>query len=247
MGYQWEGRDEAEADATPEQVWEAITTGPGVDSWYMGRTEIEPGLGGAVRTDFAGMLFESTVVGWEPGRRFAYRGDEGEDGRFIAFEFLIEGREKGSAVLRLVANGFLPGDDWEAEFDAMTKGGQMYLRTLVAYLTHFAGRTATPVTAFGPIVPDWDRAWPVLHEAIGLTGAPNLADPVRFAPEGLPPVEGVVDFVNPHALGLRTEDALYRFVRGFFGPMVIGHHLFSRVDPEQAARAWQEWLNRLFG
>ena len=30
-----------EIEATPEEVWEAITTGPGVDSWLMGRTEVD--------------------------------------------------------------------------------------------------------------------------------------------------------------------------------------------------------------
>ena len=77
------------------------------------------GAGGAVRTDLGGYTMESTVTAWEPPRRFAFRGDETPDGRFIAFEYLIEGREQGSTVLRLVSNGFLPGDDWEAEFDAM--------------------------------------------------------------------------------------------------------------------------------
>jgi hypothetical protein len=70
---------------------------------------------------------------------------------------------------------------------------------------------------------------------------------VRFTPDGLPPVEGVIDFVNPDAVGIRTNDALYRFVRGFQGGMVIGHHVFSAgVDREQAERAWRAWLSRLF-
>jgi hypothetical protein len=89
------------------------------------RNEVVPGEGGTVRTDLGGHLMESTITAWEPLRRFAYRGDETPDGRFIAFEFLIEGREQGTTVLRLVTNGFLPGDDWEAGYDAMVKGGAM--------------------------------------------------------------------------------------------------------------------------
>jgi hypothetical protein len=30
-------------------VWEAIATGPGLDSWFMGRNEVEPREGGTVR------------------------------------------------------------------------------------------------------------------------------------------------------------------------------------------------------
>jgi uncharacterized protein YndB with AHSA1/START domain len=240
VGHEWEQHDEAEVDATPEQVWDAIATGPGYDSWFMGRTELEPGEGGAVRTDLGGYTMESTVTAWEPLRRFAFRGDETPDGRFIAFEYLIEGREQGSTVLRLVSNGFLPGDDWEAEFDAMVKGGAMYFATLVAYLTHFAGRTATPISAVAP-----GRVFGRVPAALGLTAEPTVGDPVRAAPAGLPPIDGVVDFVNPHALGVRTTDALYRFVQGL-GPTVVGHHIFTDgVNRAETEQAWRAWLARL--
>lgn len=248
MGREFEGHNEVELDATPEQVWEAIATGPGIDSWFMGRNEVEPGEGGTVRTAFGGYTPESTVTVWEPQKRFAYHSGEAEDGRFIAYEFLIEGRDQGSTVLRTVTSGFLPGDDWESEYDAMTKGGAMFLRTLVEYLTHFAGRTATPITAFGPSVTDWEQAWTVLHGELGLTGAVTAGDRVRFAADGLAPIDGVVYFVNPHTLGVRTSDALYRFFRGLQGGMVVMHHVFADdTDPTETEGAWQSWLTRIFG
>ena len=243
MGREWEQHDDVEIDATPQQVWEAIATGPGYDSWYMGHTEVEPGEGGAVRTDLGGYVMQSTIIAWEPLRRFAYRGDETPDGRFIAFEFLIEGREQGSTVLRLVTNGFLPGDDWEAEYDAMRKGGAMYFATLVAYLTHFAGRTATPITAAAPMVPDTRGVFDRVPAALGLPAEPAVGDRVRVTLQGLPAIEGVVDFVNPDAIGLRTIDALYRFIRGFFGPMIVTHHVFAEaVDQKKTEQAWLAWL-----
>ena len=239
MGREWEQHDEVEIDATPEQVWAAIATGPGYDSWFMGRTEVEPGEGGTVRTDLGGYVMDSTITAWEPSRRMAFRGDEQPDGRFFAFEYLIEGREQGSTVLRLVSNGFLPGDDWEAEYDAMVKGGAMYFATLVAYLRHFAGRTAVPVFVAGGHVLDRIPA------ALGLTAPPRVGDPVRVAPDGLPPIDGVVDFANPDAIGVRTDDALYRFVEGI-GPTVAVHHLFADgVDRAASEQAWRAWLARL--
>jgi uncharacterized protein YndB with AHSA1/START domain len=45
MAHPFEIRNEIEVDATPEEVWEAIATGPGVDSWFMGRNEVEPRQG----------------------------------------------------------------------------------------------------------------------------------------------------------------------------------------------------------
>lgn len=246
MGREWEERKEAEVDATPEQVWEAVATGPGLDSWLMGRNEVEPREGGAVRTDLGGFVMESRVTAWEPPKRFAYRGIEAENGRFVAYEVLIEGRDSGSTLLRLVASGFLPGDDWEAEYEAMTRGGDLYFHTLVQYVTYFTGRTATPITSSGPPVADWTRAWALLNGALARTVGVTPGDPVRFVPDGLPPIEGVVDFVNQDAVGLRTSDALYRFVRGFHGAMVVGHHIFSDgVDRKETEQAWQAWLAQL--
>jgi uncharacterized protein YndB with AHSA1/START domain len=247
MGKAWEHHEEAELDATPEQVWQAIATGPGIDSWFMGRSSVEPGVGGTVHTDVGTFVMDSTVTAWEPGKRLAYRSDQG-GGRFIAYEYLIEAREHASTVLRVVAEGFLPGDDWEAEYDAMLKGGQMYFRTLVAYLTHFAGRTGTAFGVTGPPIADWPVARARLSRAMGAGDDPAVGDRVRFTPAGLAAVDGVVDFVNPDVIGVRTDDALYRFICGFFGPIEAQHHIFrADVDPRRTGQAWQDWLGRVLG
>ncbi|MGH3927218.1 MAG: SRPBCC family protein, partial [Pseudonocardiaceae bacterium] len=246
-GHEFETDNEITVDATPEQVWEAIATGQGIDSWFMGRNEVEPREGGAVRMlDRDYFTAESTVTVWEPPNRLAYRSAEGEDGSFMAFEFLVEGRGQGSTVVRLVHNGFLGGDDWEAEYDALRKGDPMYLRTLGAYLTHFLGRTATPVSAWGPQQPGQEDVWEGFKRGLGLTGTVTEGDKVRFTLDGSPPVEGVVDYVLfPSFRGVRTSDGLYRFVGG--GGMVgVGHHIFSAVEQEGAERTWQSWLTQLF-
>ncbi|EOD58976.1 SRPBCC family protein [Amycolatopsis vancoresmycina] len=242
MGHEFELTDVAEAGATPEQVWEAIATGPGIDSWFMGRNEVDGGTGGTVRGAFGGYEPEYGIRAWEPPGKLAYGSGTAPDGRRIAYEFLVEGRDGGSSVIRCVTSGFLPGDDWEDEFEAMTAGGALFFRTLVEYLTHFAGRTAVPVTAFGPPVADWDRAWAQLGTALGLSARPAEGDRVRLGREG------VVYAVNDQAVGVRTEDAMFRFLRGFRGPMVASHHLFAAgTDPGTEEKTWGEWLNRVFG
>ena len=45
MGRPFENRREAEVPATPDEVWAAIASGPGIDSWFMGRSEVRPGAG----------------------------------------------------------------------------------------------------------------------------------------------------------------------------------------------------------
>ena len=88
-------------DATPEQVWAAIATGPGIDSWFMGRNEVEPG-GRRRAPTFGGYTREATITAWEPRHRFAYRSAEAEDGRFMAIRVPLEGRDGGSTVAALV-------------------------------------------------------------------------------------------------------------------------------------------------
>ncbi|GAB2446923.1 SRPBCC family protein [Streptosporangium sandarakinum] len=251
MLHEFDLRKEITLPATPEEVWEAIATGPGIDSWFMGRNEVLGGEGGSTRMTLGGMAEGSTITAWEPGKRFAHRGEEAPDGRFMAFEYLIEGRDGGSTVLRLAQHGFL-GDDWEAEYEAMQEGWDMYLHTLAAYLLHFPGRTATAVvSAFRPGSADQDRAWSLLTGALGLPGDPAAGDPARVTVDGLAPVEGVVDYAAGRSLlGVRTADGLYRFIHS--GPergdvMVLGHHLFAPdADAAKAERAWQDWLTALF-
>ncbi|WIV55025.1 SRPBCC family protein [Amycolatopsis nalaikhensis] len=248
MGREFEQADTAEVAATPEEIWDAIATGPGIDSWYMGRNEVEGGAGGVVRGAFGGYQPEYRIREWDPLEKLVYGSDPEPDGRRIAFEFLIEGRDGGSSVIRCVTSGFLPGDDWEDEFEAMTAGSAMFFRTLVEYVSHFAGRTAVPVTVFGPPVADWDVAWSRLGEALGLPARPAEGDRVRISLDGRAPVEGVVYAVNEQTAGVRTPDAMYRFLQGFHGPMVAAHHVFTpgaRADVEE--KAWGDWLNRVFG
>jgi uncharacterized protein YndB with AHSA1/START domain len=241
MGHEFAQRREAEVPASPDEVWAAIATGPGIDSWFMGRNEVTEGT---VRTVFGEYTPELEITGRDAKHRFAYRSGQAPDGRFIAYEFLIEGRSGGSTVLRTVTSGFLPGDDWADEFEAMTLGGELYFRTLVEYLTHFAGRFAVPVTAFGPPGTTWSRDRSLLCRALGLADKPKPGDRARLAGQ-TGPADGVVYFANAHSIGVRTPDALYRFMRGFAKPAIAAHHLFAAdAEPDRARQSWEAWLTR---
>ncbi len=237
-GREFSSAEEATVDATPEQAWAAIATGPGIDSWFMGRNEVDPGA--TVRMAFGGYQPTYAVSAWEPGKRLAYATEPAPDGRFVAYEFLIEGRDQASTVLRVATSGFLPGADWADEYDAMTKGNALFFHTLVTYLTHFAGRAATPVTAVGPgVIMDWPRTRARLVTALGLSPDGTA----RFAPPGLPPVTGVVYFENEDTIGIRAQDAIYRFMRGFHGPVMACHHVFAGSEEEEP---WTSWLADTF-
>ncbi|MBF8189614.1 SRPBCC domain-containing protein [Nonomuraea sp. K274] len=237
MGHEFELPLEATVEATPEEVWAAISTGPGIDSWFMGRSEV---AGGVVRTAFGEFdMPPSNVTAAEPLRRFAHGSDKGDDGRFVAYEFLIEGRDQGSTLVRMVTSGFLPGDDWHDEFEAMSSGLALYFATLVEYLHHFPSRHATPLTEFGPPVKDWPHAWRTLYTTLGRH--PRPGDRVRFGPTE---TEGIVYFHNSQNLAIRTEHGIYRFLQGFMGPMIASHLLFSDADDQ--GQLWRSWLDRVF-
>jgi uncharacterized protein YndB with AHSA1/START domain len=246
MGEQFEHRRETEIGASPDDVWEAIATGPGIDSWFMGANEVDPGPDGTVRMIFGQYTPSHRITAWEEGQRLAYGSGPEEDGRTIAYEFLVEGREHDATVLRMVVSGFLPGDDWEDEYEAMAQGGDLFWSTLITYLTHFRGRVAAPVTVFGPMVDDWDSAWAAVHRELGLSAPVAVGAPVRLTLDG-PAVDGQVYAANEQTLGVRTEDAMYRFLHGFRGPMMACHHLFVGVDAARAERTWQVWLDRVVG
>ncbi len=57
---------------TPEQVWQAMATGPGSSAWFV-KTEIEPRVGGALKFDFGeGAVAAGEVTTWEPPQKFGY-------------------------------------------------------------------------------------------------------------------------------------------------------------------------------
>jgi uncharacterized protein YndB with AHSA1/START domain len=244
--HEFEIREEIALAATPEQVWDAIATGPGLDSWFMGRSEIEPGKGGTNRLEMPGYTQESTITAWEPGRRLAFRGDD-PDGTFAAFELLIEGRDGGSSVLRCVHNGLL-GDDWEAQYDGMKLGDAMHLRKLAVYLARFPGRTSNfSLFLIGPPVADDAKVWSTFADVLS-AGDITEGARVRLDVPGLPGVEGVIDFVSaPRCVGVHTPNGILMLLKGYMDTLVVEYHGFSDdEDEKETETAYQSWLGTAF-
>jgi hypothetical protein len=69
---------------------------------------------------------------------------------------------------------------------------------------------------------------------------------VLLTPQGLEPIEGVLDYLRPNFIGVRSTDALYRFFgRNAFGaPVAMSIHMFiDGVDPDEIKNNWRQWLN----
>ena len=234
MGKPFEIRKEAELAASPEQVWEAIATGPGLAAWFM-PMEIDPD--------------SKAVTSWEPGRRLAVRLPPGDDGSFEAFDYRIEAAGPRRAVLRFSHSGFT-SESWGDDFEDQTgPGWDMYLHTLAQYLAHFAGRPALYLEAEAPPASADRAAWPRLLATLGLTEPVKLETAVRFDLPGVGPVDGVVDYATPTFIGLRAPLALIRFHgRAHLGLTVaVSQHTYvTTFDVASAQRGWERWLAGVF-
>lgn len=242
MTHPFEVSDEITVDATPDQVWQAITSGPGVDSWLMGRTEIDS----ANRTSTFTMMGEASrarITAWEPGHRYATEEEKKPDGTFMAVDWLIESRDGGGAVVRFVHSGLL-GEDWEAEYNGLSIGDHAYLTKLAVYLKHFAPRTAkTSLFLPGPTTED---SWTAMTAAVGVGADVAAGQPGRLSVPGIEQVEGTIEFVIPRSfVGMRTDDAMYLLIHGYNNMVFATTHFFDDRDPAAETEAWQNWLAAL--
>ena len=58
---------------------------------------------------------------------------------------------------------------------------------------------------------------------------------------------GEIDHVSLHFIGVLSEDAIYRFIHGFTGQTMVGHHFFAAdADKQRLEDDWRSWLERTF-
>ena len=250
---------EIEVPGTPEQVWDAIATGPGISSWFM-PVAVDERAGGEIVHD-PGAEFSSTgtVTAWEPPHRFVYEEDglpRGQLGTTLATEWLVEARGGGTCIVRVVMSGFGPGDEFDKPIESFTTGWQTALNDLRLYLTHFPGQSAASVTVVGTTGGrSKDDVWAQLTGALGAPADAASGERVAMSAGGSATMAGVVATSEPGILTLLLDepapglgfvgaggpgDEVYTFVRA---------HLFGDDAPAIAARdepAWQAWMGEQF-
>ncbi|TCM38963.1 SRPBCC domain-containing protein [Kribbella sp. VKM Ac-2568] len=220
---------EVPLEATPDQVWDAISTPEGMTAWF---APMDPA------PDENGISADGVVTRWEPGHGYVVQAGSS------SYEYLIEARDGGSAVLRFTQTGF-QSDDWEAEYEATSRGWGLYFHTLAQYLSNFAGQPATYIVAEGPAWSNTQEAWQKLQRVVGTS---IVRDKVQLEVYGLEPVVGLLDYFGPSHIGVRTDQALLRFHgRNLLGMSVaLGHHYYGNQDAKRLEDAWQSWLTELY-
>lgn len=247
MSKEFEIVREFEVQATPEQVWEALTEGTAGWLWPM---EYEHREGGAA-------LFGGTVTAWDPPHRLTGRVEspEGvENQTFNQLDHVIEPREGGRAWVRYVHSGIFV-DDWDNQYDGASKHTDFYLHTLRQYLEHFPGLTPVYAAVEGPAASGAPDAFTVLGRALGLPDDAAAGTAVRVGLPGPDAVDAVLDYRNQYFIGLRTADSLYRFFgRNAFGGTVgvvvhrfgTGHDADAEPGVKGTEAAWQNWIDGVF-
>lgn len=244
---------EVEVPGTPEEVWRAIATGPGISSWYVPHT-VEERAGGAASASFGPepeMQVAGRVAAWEPPRRIVFDGGEGVEG--LAFEWTIEARDSGTCIVRLVNSGFGDGEEWDAQYDGMSEGWQLFLLNLRLHMEHFRGRTATATLPMAMWDGNRDEAWGALTEALGIPAAPAVGERIEATAPDAPALAGTVADATPHRVALVLERPAPG--TGFVAVEMMGGavaasiwcYLYGDDAPNVAARddpRWREWLSR---
>lgn len=242
---------EVEVPGTPEQVWQAIATGPGITSWYVPHT-VQERAGGAARASFGSgpeMQVDGRVAVWEPPHRVVFDGGEGVQG--LAFEWLVEARDGGSCVVRLVNTGFGDGGEWDSQYDAMREGWGLFLLNLRLHLEHFAGQEATPALPAGGWASDAESAWRTLTEALSIPSVPSVGDRLVVDPGAGAALSGRVVAAAPRRVGLLVDrpapgTAFVAAEHQGAGAAVSVWAYFYGPDRQRVAAeheaAWQRWL-----
>ena len=247
-----------EVPGTPEEVWQAIATGPGISAWFVpAEFEEEGGKPVAVKLDFgAGMEFRNVVTVWQPPRTFVREGPGWAPGSPpIATEFSIEARAGGVCVIRVVQSLFSSTDDWDAQLTGAEEGWPGIARILRIYLTHFRGQRSAIMKVLAPVPGTATEAWATLTAALGLNG---VGVGQRWAvPAGVPALGGVVEHVSesPYGALLRLDTpgpgtAALGTIE--FGDTVMAGWTFYLYGDQAAgivAREtprWQAWIQERF-
>jgi uncharacterized protein YndB with AHSA1/START domain len=249
---------EVEVPGTPEEVWQAIATGPGITSWFVpAEFEMRDGRPVAVKMSFGpGMDSASAVTVWEPTRKWAAQTEGWIPGMPpVAGEWSVEAREGGVCIVRIVQSLFASTDDWDNQLESAEHGWPGFLRTLRIYLTHFRGQRSATMKWMAPVAGPEAEAWETLTSAVGLNG--RSVGQHWTAPAGVPSLGGVVEYLteNPNDALLRLDKphpgvaALGTFEMGAQCMVVMGFYLYGDQAADTVAHEtplWDAWFQKRF-
>ena len=248
---------EVEVPGTPEEVWQAIATGPGISSWFVPtKFEEVDGKPVAVTLNFGpGMDSRSVVTKWDPPHMFGAQGEGWGGSPAIADEWTVEARAGGTCLVRVVHSLFADKDDWDNQLEGTEKGWPAFFRILTIYLTHFRGQRSAMMQWLAPAAGNTAEAWETLTAALGLKGA--SAGQRCTAPADVPTLGGIIEHVNqkPYNTLVRLDTpsagaAAFGAVNFGGQTMVtLSFYLYGDHAADTVARetpVWDAWVQERF-
>lgn len=218
-------------------VWKAIATDTGLRRWFPPEAKVSPGVGGEVLWRWnEHFSWPQQIEIWEPESRLRTRYDssveDGEGGRRPLFvDFLLEG-EGGRTTLRLVQSGFGPEAAFDHEYDGISRGWPVELRSLRLYLEQHAGKDRRLAWAKTAIRLDADEAWRRLTGDDGLACGASI-DELS---------EGDSFRIRTAAGDVLEGDALQCHRREFTGRVRNHGDGFLRISADEWQGATHVWM-----
>jgi uncharacterized protein YndB with AHSA1/START domain len=246
---------EVEVPGTPEEVWEAIATGPGVSSWFVPTQKLADGR---VVSHFGpGMDAIATQTAWEPPHRFAAESELGPGAPTMATEWIVEACSGSTCVVRVVHSLFASTDDWDDQLESIEAGWPDYFFILKLYLTHFRGQPCSAFQVMAVAEEPANDCWDRLAGGLGLVGA--RSGERRRATAGAPQLGGIVERTgepgHPHQTLIRLEEPtsgiVHLFALAMGGQVYVSLRAYLYGECAAAAASaeeprWRKWLQDRF-
>jgi uncharacterized protein YndB with AHSA1/START domain len=249
---------EVEVPGTPEEVWDAIATGPGISAWFV-PAEVDGRVGGQSVCHFApdgSMESVASITEWQPPRRFVAETEEGPG--TVATEWIVEAQAGGTCTVRVIHRWFAESDDWDGQFEGHAVGWASFFKLLRLYLEHFTGQKSALIQLAAKHDGSVAEAFGHLMGPLGIS---HDSEGQAIQPGGdVPDLKGTVlevqDF-SPHGFSVilkldRPAPAIAHMI-GFpmGGPVHISlrFYLYGNNASATAAEvepAWQTWLGARF-
>jgi uncharacterized protein YndB with AHSA1/START domain len=191
---------------TPEQVWQAIATGPGISAWFVpAEIEEKDGKPAAMKLQFApGIEIGAAITAWDPPRMFTTRGDVPGAPPF-ATEWTVEARAGGVCRVRIVQSLFASTDEWDNQLESAMSNWVSFFGILRLYLKHFPGQRSAIMQVTAPVATSEAETWATLTQALGVKGV--KVGQRCTATADAPALSGVLEYLteNPYDALLRLD------------------------------------------
>jgi uncharacterized protein YndB with AHSA1/START domain len=209
-----------ELNASPEEVFRAVTDGTELAKWLAPEARVTPpsdGKPGQIWISWGeGMSVEKPVEIWDAPRRIRYRSGENPETKAPLWaDWSIEAKAGGTTTLRLVHSGFSASADWDGEFEAHARGWKLMLENLRHYFARHPKKSAAHVIFSSQAKTEHGAAWTALLSkgAMGFESTPKPGDSYRITTSAGDALSGKVEIANGRDLALTVnelDDALLR-------------------------------------